>query len=142
MADQFRIEADPTFKEFRRQLREVNNDLGKELQKANKRIATEVGKRARSKYERRYPGGRGRGARSIRGLATQTRAQVALGGKKTPYVVGQNFGSKRFPQFPPKRDPDHFLYETVGSMNDEIEDMYTDAVDDLTRQAFPEGSPS
>lgn len=142
MADDFRVNSDPTFKAFRAQLKQIDAELPKQLQQANKKIAVDVGDRAREKYQNRYPSRSGRGAKSIRGTATQTRAQVAAGSKRAPYVVGQNFGSKRFPQFPAKRDPDHFIYATVGELNGEIEDLYKDAVDDLMRVAFPQGSPS
>lgn len=56
----------------------------RDLQKANKGGANLIAEETRRRYERRYTRRSGRGARSIRALATQTRAQVALGSQRVP----------------------------------------------------------
>lgn len=82
-------------REFRTELRNVSRDLPKELQKENKAIAQEVAGKARTAYQSLYQQRSGRGAASIRGLANQTRAQVAIGSARAPYVLGQEFGANQ-----------------------------------------------
>lgn len=136
-----RIYSDPPLSDMRRWLRAAGDHLPKRLQQANKAIAQEVADLARAKYRRHYVQRSGDGAKSIRALATQTRAQVAIGSAKAPYGPGQNFGSDRIKQFAPKARPDRFLYATIEAERDEIEEMHGEAVDEVMREAFPDGGP-
>jgi hypothetical protein len=101
--------------DFRRDLKVAGDGLDKRLQRTLKEAVAPIARDAQQRYDRlhptalrrRTPGRRpGRGRRSIRALATQRRAQVAMGGKKAPYVLGQEFGSLQGPrkrQFPVAR---------------------------------------
>ena len=138
-----RITTDPPLADLRRQLREADLALPKELQKEHKEIARSVGDRTRSKYLAAHGGGEGRGAASIRPRATQTSASIAMGGPRAPYVLGQNFGSNQGPrkrQFPTRRKPDYFLYTTIEEQRSEIERRHGEAVDRVMRKAFPDGA--
>ena len=116
--------------ELRRDLRRASQEAPKLIQRANKTVAEGVAHEARSKYIAAYRAGPG--ASSIRPLASQRRAQVALGRERLPYVVGQNFGSNQGPrkrQFPPVRRPDYFLYATVDERKRQTEAEYFDVLD-------------
>ena len=144
MAAAQRIKIDPPLATVRKMLRAVDASLPKELQKTNKAIANVLAEDIRDEYQRQYPRDSGRGARSIRGLATATSAKIAMGGKKAPYVLGQNFGSLGGPnkkQFArgENRDPDRVLFTTVADAGPEIEDEYLEMINDLMARAFPKG---
>ncbi|CAB4173418.1 hypothetical protein UFOVP945_60, partial [uncultured Caudovirales phage] len=81
-------------RQLSRDLSAIDKGLGKELQKVNRAAAETVAEEAERNYERLHPSKSGRGAKSIRSLASQTRAQVAFGSAKAPYIGGQEFGSK------------------------------------------------
>lgn len=126
--------------ELRRGLRAANANAPRLVQVANKKVAQTVAEKAEQRYARRYRSRSGRGATSIRALASQSRAQVALGGARAPYLPGQNFGSfGRYPQFVPKATPDRFLYRTIADERQRIEREYLDVVADVLREAFPHG---
>lgn len=122
--------------DFRRDLRAANKKAPKAFQQTNKKVANNVADKVRSKYSARYLK-TGRGAKTIRALASATKAQVALGSVGAPYVVGQNFGSTRYRQFPPKATPDHFLYATIEEEMPGIHDDYLDILMDTLDEAFP-----
>ena len=95
MAASFKLEL-RGMKEFRADLRGLDKALLKELQKENKLVANEVAGHARAAYTGMHKQFSGRGASSIRGLASQTRAQVAIGSARAPYMLGQEFGANRY----------------------------------------------
>lgn len=123
--------------EFRRDLKAVNSKAPKAFQQTNKKVASGVADKARGKYSGRYQSRTGRGARTIRALASTSRAQVAIGSGSVPYVVGQNFGSNFYRQFRPKASPDHFLYATIEQEMSGIRDDYLDVLMDTFDEAFP-----
>lgn len=123
--------------EFRRALREGGKELPKELQKVNKAFAADVAGDVRGKYMLAHPSRSGRGAQSIRALASQTRAQVALGSARAPYVLGQNFGSHQGPrkkQFRSVRKPDYFLYRTLEQRDKDLRDDYDELLEGLVHR--------
>lgn len=144
MTDQpFRVIAEPSFKQMRAWLRAIPGKWAKELQKRNKKIATWVADEVRSDYSSEHPPQSHHGENSIRALARQTSASVAIGGpgQKAPYVLGQNFGSHQGPgktQFPPVQKPDYFLYTNVGESLPRIRKEHLDGVDEVFHEAFPE----
>lgn len=134
-----RIVVNPSMAKFRAALRKAGAEFPKRLQQVNKSIAVEVADDTRDAYRRsRFRQRSGDGARSIRALATQTRAQVAIGSARAPYLPGQNFGSNRVRQFAPKARPDRFLFATVEKRKPEIEKDHREMVDDLMREAYPD----
>lgn len=76
--------------------------------------------------------------RTMRALASQTRAQVALGTKAVPWALGENFGSRTRRQFPPVATPDHALYKAIEQDRPRVLREYGDMLERLTDRAFPD----
>lgn len=136
MVDQVRVTG---LKELRRELKALEGQWSKQLQKINKAIAEDVAEATRQDF--RSLGGSGpKAASTVKALAQQTRAQVKFGGKGNSVaerVAGGNaFGSNRFKQFPPPGL--YALWPALGRMKDDIEDRYLDMLDDLLARAFPD----
>jgi hypothetical protein len=125
--------------ELRSALKAADSKAPKALQKANKAVAKRVADKVQQKYSRRYRSVSGKGQRSIRALATATKAQVALGSTGVPYLVGQNFGSRRFRQFMTPATPDYFLFRTWEEERDHTMDTFVDMLDEVLSEAFPKG---
>ncbi len=125
--------------EFRRELRRLTG-MGKELGRANRRVAEMVASGARSKAES-LGGVQAKSAPSIRALGAQARSQVALGGARYPFALGAEFGSIRYKQFPAWRGSaqgaGYFLFPTIRESRDAIVDAYGEELDRLARRAFP-----
>jgi hypothetical protein len=126
-------------------LRAIDPKLAKELQKTNKEAAGKVAQAAKSAYSGRHRQRSGKGASSIRPLATQTRAQVALGGARAPYMLGQEFGSAQGPnkqQFPPYSgngpSAGYFFYPAVRAEADKLTETYAKALDQVIKPVFPD----
>jgi hypothetical protein len=132
-----KIIVDPPLAFFRSALRKAGAEFTKRLQKVNKSVAEDVAEGGRQEYRRTYTRRSGAGEKSIRALATQTRAQVAIGSARAPYGPGQNFGSNKLRQFAPKASPDRFLYATVAKQEDEIRAQHMAMVTDLMHEAYP-----
>lgn len=128
----------PPMARFRAALRKAGAEFAKRLQKVNKHIAQVVADDTREAYGNRYQRQTGAGERSIRALATQLKAQVAIGNARAPYLPGQNFGSNRIRQFAPKAHPDRFLYASVAKRKASIEHDHREMVTDLLHEAYPE----
>lgn len=130
-------------KELRRELKLLEGNFPRELQKTNKFVAESViVPDARAAAEARTNPRVGRAVvNSIRATATQTRSQVAVGGAKVPWALGHEFGGKRFKQFPRwrgnKQGSGYFLYPTVRAKMGEIVNTYDELVGNLTMRAFP-----
>lgn len=133
-----RIEVRPSMAKFRAALKKAGNDFPKKLQKVNKEVAKTVADDTREAYGNYYQRQSGAGERSIRALATQLKAQVAIGNTKAPYVPGQNFGSNRIRRFAPKAHPDRFLYKSVEKRRAKIIEEHSEMVRDLLHEAYPE----
>lgn len=128
-------------RQFRNDLRQAGSHFPKEMQRANKRVAFDLivpaaKQRAASRPHPR-PGSKLIG--TIRATATQTSAAVNMGGARTPWNFGQEWGSDRFAQFPSKNRSGYILYPTVKERREEIHEAYVDVLDDLSAQAFPKG---
>jgi hypothetical protein len=142
--DPFRINV-AGLRELRNGLRLAEDASPAALRAANKKVAEvvvlpEVERRARA--QDRTPQGRwGHVALgTIRALATQTSASIAIGNNTTAvYALGKNFGSLRYRQFPPHMggDPDYALYSGIGATRADTIETYGDMIDDLTKEACP-----
>jgi hypothetical protein len=55
------------------------------------------------------------------------------GGAKLGDLIGANFGSIRYKQFPPKRRPDYYIYAAIQRDGHYIIETWTKAVDDIAR---------
>lgn len=130
--------------DLRRELRALEGNFPRELQRANKRVAEEViVPDARAAAEARTNPRAGRAVvNSIRATATQTRAQVAVGGARVPQALGHEFGSIRFKQFPAWRGAGkgagYFLWPTIRARGQEIIETYETVIEELTQRAFPQ----
>ena len=136
MVDKVRVEG---LKELRRELRALDGEWNKQLQKVNKAIAEDVAEGTRADF--RGLGGSGpKAASTVKALAQQARAQVKFGGKGNSVAervaAGNAFGSVRFKQFP--RPGVYALYPALARLRPDLEDRYLDMLDDLMRRAFPD----
>lgn len=122
-------------------LRELNNalrilggnELAKELHGIHKEIAGDVVARAQRLYRGAYEQRTGKTAGRIRALATRTSASVAIGGRRAPHMLGQEFGSHQFHQFRTWRgsgaDAGYFLYPAIRAEAPEIPERYGDVIE-------------
>lgn len=143
--DPYRIDIEG-LRQFRTALRASETASPAALRKANKRVAEDV---VLPEVERRAEGQRSPQGRwghvalnTIRALATQTSASVAIGNNTTAvYALGKNFGSLRFRQFLPfgGGDPDYALYSGIGATRAETIEEYGEMIDELAHDAFPDG---
>lgn len=130
-------------RELRKELRAIDAAFPKELRAANKQVAEQVvvpeARRRAGALTRPRVGSRL--LATIRALASQTSATVAMGGARTPYARGMEFGSIRRKQFAPWRGNDrnagYFLYPTIRERSDDIVETYSRVIDELTERAFP-----
>jgi hypothetical protein len=127
-------------KELRAELRALEGQWPKQLQKVNKAIAEDVAEGTRSAFSG-MAGSAPKVASTVKALAQQTRAQVKVGGGSgvaSEVAMGNLWGSSgRFKQFPPSVSSGYALYPTIAAMRSDIEDRYLDLLDDLLRRAFP-----
>lgn len=136
MDDQVRVTG---LKELRAELKAVDAQWPKALQKVNKAIAELVAEGTRSSLGA-MGGSAPKVVSTVKALAQQARAQVKAGGKGDSVgelVAGGNmFGSNRYKQFPP---PGLYgIYKALADMKDDIEDRYLEMLDDLLHRAFPD----
>lgn len=136
MADQLRVEG---LKELRRELKAVDPQWPRALQKVNKEIAEQVAEGTRANLAG-MGGSAPKVASTVKALAQQARAQVKAGGKGDSVaerVAGGNlFGSNRYKQFP--KPGLYGIYKALAEMKDDIEERYLDMLDDLLKRAFPD----
>ena len=119
----------PELGPLRRELRAVSKTAPKALQRTNKRVSEMLLPKVRSRYAARYRAGRTQ-QRGIRAFGTQRAAGLRIGGARYPYLPGQEWGSKRYPQFPPPTDRGYFLWHTVEEQREEILEQYADVLHD------------
>lgn len=135
MADSVRLTG---LLELRRELKAVDAQWPKALQKVNKSIAEDVAEGTRSNLSS-MGGSAPKVVSTVKALAQQARAQVKAGGKGDSVaerVAGGNlFGSNRYKQFPP---PGLYgIYKALADMKDDIEDRYIEMLGELLARAFP-----
>ena len=138
MVDKVRVEG---LKELRRELKAVDGDWNRQLQKVNKAIAEDVAEGTRAAFSS-MGGSAPKVAGTVKALAQQARAQVKVGGKgnsvANQVAMGNLWGSQRFKQFPRPAPAGYALYPTLASLRPDLEDRYLDMLDDLMRRAFPD----
>ena len=115
-------------REFRGELRRADGNFPKELRLANKQAVADV---AVPKVKANAPVLSGALRGSVRALASQTRAQVAVGKASVPYVFPINFG---WPSRGIKAQ--EFVYSSLAKASDELTEKYGDMIDRLMRRAF------
>lgn len=126
-------------KEMIRGLKGANSEFPKAIRLANKSVAEMIVGPARARMGGHTPRAGSRAAGTIRALASQTRAQIALGRANVPHAIGHEFGSIRYHQFPPwSGRTGYAVYPTIRAMRQQITDTYLDAIAEATQEAFPE----
>lgn len=78
-----------------------------------------------------------RAAATYRALAGQTRATVAAGSAAIPWVMGHEWGSSRYRQFPAVNRGGYHLYPAITRQRDKVIEYYADALEDIVGDAFP-----
>lgn len=155
----------PDLRPLVRLLKETAPALERQLQQLNRSHGAAIAGAARAAYGVLHPwrivgrrvrgrGGKprtGRGSASIRATATSGRASVQIGSPRAPYMLGQEFGSRRTPnkrQFPPyiqapsgRGGAGYFFYPTLRREVPPMRESYMRALDAvLTRVWGDEGS--
>lgn len=133
-------------RELRKALKELDPKWPKGLREVNKRAAEVVVPEARTRASQVRTNVKGNPTRagsavvgSIRALASQTRAQVAMGGARLPHAGGFDWGSSgRFKQFPAANKEGYILWPAAKAKEEVIVAYYLKMLDDLTQDAFPE----
>lgn len=141
-------------REFNRELKQIDAKFPKAVRLVNKAIADDVASDARSKAQSQG-GVAAKTAPSIRALAQQSRAQVAIGGTRYPFAFGAEFGAAHnverntrrgsvlgWNQFQAWRGNDagagYFLFPTIREMRrSEVMDRYQRLLTEVVRDAFP-----
>lgn len=126
-------------KEFRRELKALESTMPRELTKAGKRVAEMVAKDARASFASRS------GVASEVPDAVKSSgaggASVILDTGRAPSILGHEFGSNRFTQFPVwlgnDMDAGYSLFPTIRSNRERIVETYGDELDHLAARAFP-----
>lgn len=128
--------------ELRLGLKAIGDGWPAKLGQLNKRVAQIVVDDARSKAD--TPQQR-KAAESLKATAATTGATVTLG-SGSPFALGAEFGALRYRQFPPWRGNQwnpaaggvgYFLHPAIRDHLAEIEKTYLEAIDQLSKAAFP-----
>lgn len=132
-------------KELRKAVKEAGDELPKEMRQTNKNVAERIiepAAKERGRQSRRnLAGGRAAlgsvGVASIRTLATQKSATIAMGGGRVPWAGGSEWGSGgAYRQFPPKNPEGYILYPTVKDKRDEVIEAYLEEMERFTGRIF------
>jgi hypothetical protein len=130
-------------RELRRDLKRAGAQFPKELRAVNLKTAEVVAAEVR----RLAPKGPHQGGgtvrpivASVRALASQSRAQVAVGGARTPHAAVHNYGGT-IPRFNSTARttilPYPYIEPAIDAKTDEVLAVYDEALDRLLRRAFP-----
>lgn len=137
-------------RELRRELKAVDDRFPKEIARLNKRLVNQLfvpdAKRRAAGRANPRPGHQV--IDTIRGLGSQTRAQMALGRARVPWAVGHEFGSNQVrrtargghtTQFPPRSpskgrgNAGYFFYPSIYDNLPRAMDAYADMLTLLLR---------
>jgi hypothetical protein len=134
---------------FQRDLRAMGAEWPRELRGINLDAAQVVTEQAQARA-RALGGVHQHVAASIKAAAEQRRAKVVLDSNKEPALLGAEFGSHQFRQFPGWRgnrwtDPEglevgYMVHPTIRELvrSDRLVDLYGDRLEDLAKRAFPD----
>jgi hypothetical protein len=126
-------------RDLQRELRAADKAFPKELRAANKDAAEIVADATRASFASRG-GVAPKVAASVKALAQQRSASVKIGGARFPYALGSEFGGGARPrtrQFPRFKKGGYSLFPAIKDNREKVVDAYADAIDKLTRRAFP-----
>lgn len=133
--------------ELQRAMRALDDKLPRELSKANKEAAQFVVDKAQA-AARRQGGVAAKSAPALKAAGQQRNSAVRLDGRRYPWALGAEFGSKQFKQFKSWRgnqwSPDrengvgYFLQPTIRATRAPFEVLYLKLLDDLIDK-LPDG---
>jgi len=134
-------------KDLARDLKQIDAELPKQLRKAALTVAKLVQAEAQSQAQAATPTQR-KAAAAIRASASAAKASIAVRPTSAiPFAFGAFFGAKRFKQFEPwvgsawKAGADgegpYAINPAISVLEGAIRTVYTEALDEVTRQAFP-----
>lgn len=133
-----RIRTDPPLRELRAGFKRAGYEYPRRINAANKKAAERVAAAAVARYDQLHGGGTGKSRSRIRALASNTRAQVAIGGARAPHLMGQEFGSfggvhkAQFPAWSGNgAEAGYFLYPAWRAERGELEEFYLETLDEL-----------
>lgn len=130
-------------RDLNRDLQFFENGVGRSVRPVLLGFARRVQSRVIALYAVLYPNSF-RSIAGIKATATQRQATIVLDGATFPALLGREFGSARFKQFPAWRgngqDAGYFLFPTLREELPEMLDDLQDAIDELAAKAFPIGT--
>ena len=131
---------------MRKELRKLGREYRKEFDAAMRKVGRPIANQAKLNYRKLHPrrrGGKG-SQRGIRSTFSGGAATVLLGSDKYHYLLGQEWGSNRYPQFPPSLptgwggSQGNFFWPAIEEGRDQLYEDLLAAVDKANRRAFPE----
>lgn len=123
---------DPSPEQFARDIAAVKRAMKGHLKDASIVAADWAAESMRARYNQIHSPVSGRASGSFRSAGDR----LMFGSARVPYMLGQNFGSTRYRQFPARKDPDHFAFSTVRKGTETIQKMYDAAMTDSMEEAF------
>ena len=123
---------------LRRDLRAMGPEFRRGLDNQLKASARPIVDAAKRAYRREHPrrrGGRG-SQRGIRASAGGGKVRVILGAERYPYLLGQEWGSNRYPQFPPVKKTGYFFWQSVRDGTDNLVREVERVVDNSVQRHF------
>ena len=144
MADLIRISSDD-LRSARRELSRLARQYPEVMDAAIDRIRQRFERISRRRYRTIYPpstGGESAGTSDlgIRSQVSKGKAGgvfVALGGAKRRYLLGQEFGSDKYSQFPSRDRKGRFFWPVVGEQLEQAAEDAERGVDRVSRRVFP-----
>lgn len=135
-------------KDLSRTLKELDAELPKQLRKAGLAVAKLVAAEARSQAGTGTRTQR-KAAAAIKARAGAASASVAVQATaQVPFALGAFFGAKRYAQFSPwignkwesgvAGEGPYAINPAIVALEDQILAVYGEAVDEVTKQAFPD----
>jgi hypothetical protein len=122
----------PTPEQFAGDIAAAKRELKSQLKNANQVAADWASEAMQARYNALHPRRSGRGSASFRSVGDR----AMFGNSRVPYLLGQNFGSTRYRQFPRRVDPDHFAFSVVRKNTATLRAMYDAAMSDSMEEAF------
>ena len=125
-------------RKFRSDLRAMGTEYRKELDRELKKSVKPIADDAKARYRRAHPkrrGGRG-SQRGIRAVAGAGKVRVILGSTRYPYLLGQEFGSFRYRQFPARKKGGYYFWPAIRSGTNDLFKAIEKVVDKASNQHF------
>lgn len=133
-------------KEFRVSLKKAGDEYPNKLKEANVDVANFVKTGSQGKAGS-VGGVAPKAAAAMRAAKSGAGATVYLGGPKSPYAMGAEFGAKRYPQFKSYRSAGpadafqgsegYFVFPFIRENRDKIIEMYWQKLEEINKHAFP-----